>query len=190
MLTTVSKSHAAFMRCKWAMPPSVSKDDIIARWANRSPCCIVTKTTQDLRIVPMRPGPLSIDNMELVHKTIFQVWCPPLDGNALALKGESIGFSFELDSDQTLNALRSSQRLYRWEYPLAGLRPDPVLADGLERLRRALECFTEFSEAIPMVMPSSWAPPRPGPGGRPQTASPSFGMLYGVLRGYTDGSAL
>ena len=30
---------------------------------------------------------------------------------------------------------------------MAGLRPDPVLADGLERLRRAMICLTELGEA-------------------------------------------
>ena len=30
------------------------------------------------------------------------------------------------------------------EHPRAGLRPDPVLADGLERLRRASVCFIEI----------------------------------------------
>ena len=30
--------------------------------------------------------------------------------------------------------------------------------------------------------PFSWAPPRPGPSGRPRTASPSSGRIYGVQR--------
>ena len=64
------------------------------------------------------------------------------------------------------------------ELAIAHPRYDPVtFGNDIALVKLSIQvCTVGF---VPMSSPLSWAPPRPGPGGRPRAASPSFGTLNG-----------
>lgn len=70
--------YKAAMR-KAGRVPAFAKDALLEAWADRAPTCLVTGKADNLRIVAMAPGPLTLQNIGFVHKNVYLMFT--MDGS-------------------------------------------------------------------------------------------------------------
>ena len=75
MLKAAYEKHRIAMRKNThGLESPITLNEVLAAWERREVRCATTGWTDDLRIVPARPGAFTATNMELVHRTLYAVF--------------------------------------------------------------------------------------------------------------------
>lgn len=154
VLKRAFEKHALAMRKNvHGLVSPITLPEVLAAWERRPVRCATTGWTDDLRIVPARPGAFTAANMELVHRTLyteFKMDGAPGSCYQALLGGDAGGSGGAPVVARSADAQRDEAQLAAW----VGVRPlrfvveEVIATANLPTLPTPDELLSQHSETL------------------------------------------